>query len=84
MYSYQKAFLSQDTFLIEDTIRNNIVNYSMGGALDEARYKDAIIQSPNRLRRSLSGLTATQALVKFPVIIIVICLLVLYQQIQHI
>ena len=36
--------------------------------------KDAIIQSPNRLRRSLSGLSATQALVKFPIFIIVFCL----------
>lgn len=36
--------------------------------------KDVIIQSPNRLRRSLSGLSATQALVKFPIFIIVFCL----------
>ena len=43
--------------------------------IDSDSLKDAIIQSPNRLRRSLSGLSATQALVKFPVIIIVFCLL---------
>ena len=33
--------------------------------IDSDSLKDAIIQSPNRLRRSLSGLSATQALVKF-------------------
>jgi len=42
--------------------------------IDSASVKDAIIQSPNRLRRSLSGLSATQALVKFPIFIIVFCL----------
>ena len=42
--------------------------------IDSNSLKDAIIHSPNKLRRSLSGLTATQALVKFPVVIIVICL----------
>lgn len=42
--------------------------------IDTNSLKDTIIQSPNKLRRSLSGLTATQALVKFPVIIIVFCL----------
>ena len=39
------AHVPQNVFIYDDTIRNNIVNYSMGGALDEARYKDAIIQS---------------------------------------
>lgn len=42
--------------------------------IDSGSVKDAIIQSPNRLRRSLSGLSATQALVKFPIFIIVFCL----------
>lgn len=42
--------------------------------IDTSSVKDAIIQSPNRLRRSLSGLSATQALVKFPIFIIVFCL----------
>ena len=42
--------------------------------IDTSSFKDAIIQSPNRLRRSLSGLSATQALVKFPIFIIVFCL----------
>ena len=42
--------------------------------IDTNSLKDTIIQSPNKLRRSLSGLTATQALVKFPVIVIVFCL----------
>ena len=44
------------------------------GNIDSGSVKDAIIQSPNRLRRSLSGLSATQALVKFPIFIIVFCL----------
>ena len=43
--------------------------------IDTNSLKDTIIQSPNKLRRSLSGLTATQALVKFPVIVIVFCLI---------
>ena len=43
--------------------------------IDSNSVRDAIIQSPNKLRRSLSGLSATQALVKFPVIIIVFCLI---------
>ncbi|MAD56324.1 MAG: hypothetical protein CL974_02120 [Euryarchaeota archaeon] len=42
--------------------------------IDTNSLKDTIIQSPNKLRRSLSGLTATQALVKYPVIVIVFCL----------
>jgi len=42
--------------------------------IDSDSVKDAIIQSPNRLRRSLSGLSPTQALVKFPIFIIVFCL----------
>ena len=42
--------------------------------IDSGSVKDAIIQSPNRLRRSVSGLSATQALVKFPIFIIVFCL----------
>ena len=42
--------------------------------IDSDSVKDAIIQSPNRLRRSLSGLSATQVLVKFPIFIIVFCL----------
>jgi predicted RND superfamily exporter protein len=42
--------------------------------IDSGSVKDAIIQSPNRLRRSLSGLSATQALVKFPIFVIVFCL----------
>ena len=42
--------------------------------IDSGSVKDAIIQSPNMLRRSLSGLSATQALVKFPIFIIVFCL----------
>lgn len=43
--------------------------------IDSNSIKEVLIQSPNKLRRSLSGLTATQALVKFPVVIIVFCLL---------
>ena len=43
--------------------------------IDSNSVRDAIIQSPNKLRRSLSGLSATQALVKFPVVIIVFCLI---------
>ena len=43
--------------------------------IDSNSIKEVLIQSPNKLRRSLSGLTATQALVKFPVVIIVSCLL---------
>tara|TARA_B100000427_G_scaffold297306_1_gene277583 strand:+ start:5524 stop:8448 length:2925 start_codon:yes stop_codon:yes gene_type:complete len=43
--------------------------------IDSNSVRDAIIQSPNKLRRSLSGLTATQVLVKFPVVIIVFCLI---------
>ncbi len=43
--------------------------------IDSNSVRDAIIQSPNKLRRALSGLTATQALVKFPVVIIVFCLI---------
>lgn len=43
--------------------------------IDSNSVRDTIIQSPNKLRRSLSGLTATQALVKFPVVIIVFCLI---------
>ncbi|MBC64548.1 MAG: hypothetical protein CMB15_02810 [Euryarchaeota archaeon] len=43
--------------------------------IDSNSIREALIQSPNKLRRSLSGLTATQALVKFPVVIIVFCLL---------
>jgi len=42
--------------------------------IDSYSVKDAIKQSPNRLRRSLSGLSPTQALVKFPIFIIVFCL----------
>jgi len=42
--------------------------------IDSDSVKDAIKQSPNRLRRSLSGLSPTQALVKFPIFIIVFCL----------
>ena len=38
--------------------------------------KDAIIHAPNRIRRSTSGITATQALVKVPVLTIVLCLVV--------
>ncbi len=43
--------------------------------IDSNSVRDAIIQSPNKLRRAFSGLTATQALVKFPVVIIVFCLI---------
>ena len=43
--------------------------------IDSNSVRDAVIQSPNKLRRSLSGLSATQALVKFPVVIIVFCLI---------
>ena len=42
--------------------------------IDSDSVIDAIKQSPNRLRRSLSGLSPTQALVKFPIFIIVFCL----------
>ncbi|MCP2503381.1 MAG: hypothetical protein NLN66_04900, partial [Candidatus Thalassarchaeaceae archaeon] len=38
--------------------------------------KDAIIHAPNTVRRSLSGVSGTQALVKLPVLTIVLCLLV--------
>ncbi len=42
---------------------------------DSNSVRDAVIQSPNKLRRAFSGLSATQALVKFPVVIIVFCLI---------
>ena len=59
-----KSTDSQDRYSFKERIEN----------IDSGSVKDAIIQSPNRLRRSLSGLSATQALVKFPIFIIVFCL----------
>ena len=59
-----KSTDSLDKYSFKERIQN----------IDSGSVKDAIIQSPNRLRRSLSGLSATQALVKFPIFIIVFCL----------
>ena len=59
-----KSTDSLDKYSFKERIQN----------IDSDSVKDAIIQSPNRLRRSLSGLSATQALVKFPIFIIVFCL----------
>lgn len=59
-----KSTDSQDRYSFKERIQN----------IDSESVKDAIIQSPNRLRRSVSGLSATQALVKFPIFIIVFCL----------
>ena len=59
-----KSNYSLDRYSFKERIEN----------IDSGSVKDAIIQSPNRLRRSLSGLSATQALVKFPIFIIVFCL----------
>ena len=44
--------------------------------IDSNSVKDAIIHAPNTVRRSLSGLSGTQALVKLPVLTVVLCLLV--------
>ena len=43
--------------------------------IDSLSMKDAVIRAPNKIRRSVSGMSATQALVKFPIVIIVFCLL---------
>jgi len=59
-----KSTDSLDKYSFKERIQN----------IDSDSVKDAIIQSPNRLRRSVSGLSATQALVKFPIFIIVFCL----------
>jgi len=59
-----KSTDSLDKYSFKERIQN----------IDSDSVKDAILQSPNRLRRSLSGLSATQALVKFPIFIIVFCL----------
>ena len=59
-----KSTDSLDKYSFKERIQN----------IDSGSVKDAIIQSPNRLRRALSGLSATQALVKFPIFIIVFCL----------
>ena len=45
-------------------------------SMDADTLKDAVIHAPNKIKRSLSGVSATQALVKLPVVTIVICLLV--------
>ena len=59
-----KSTDSLDKYSFKERIQN----------IDSGSVKDVIIQSPNRLRRTLSGLSATQALVKFPIFIIVFCL----------
>ena len=59
-----KSTESLDKYSFKERIQN----------INSDSVEDAIIQSPNRLRRSLSGLSATQALVKFPIFIIVFCL----------
>jgi len=43
--------------------------------IDSLSMKDAVIRAPNKIRRSVSGMSGTQALVKFPIVIIVFCLL---------
>jgi predicted RND superfamily exporter protein len=43
--------------------------------IDSNSVKEAIILAPNKIRRSLSGLSASQALVKFPIFVIVFCLI---------
>lgn len=45
-------------------------------SMNSESVKDTIIHAPNSIRRSLTGISATQALVKLPVITIVLCLLV--------
>ena len=42
--------------------------------IDSNSVKEAIILTPNKIRRSLSGLSPSQALVKFPIFVIVFCL----------
>ena len=53
-----------------DSVRNYVKN------INTESIKDTIIHSPNTVRRSLSGISGTQALVKLPVLTIVLCLLV--------
>ena len=43
--------------------------------IDANSVKETVIRAPNKIRRSLSGISATQALVKFPIVIIVLCLI---------
>ena len=44
--------------------------------IDLNSVKDTVIMTPNKIRRSMSGMTGTQALVKLPVFTVVLCLLV--------
>ncbi|MDC3281755.1 MMPL family transporter [Euryarchaeota archaeon] len=43
--------------------------------IDSLSMKGAVIRAPNKIRRAVSGMSGTQALVKFPIVIIVFCLL---------
>lgn len=44
--------------------------------IDLNSVKDTVIMTPNKIRRSMSGMTGTQALVKAPVLTVVLCLVV--------
>jgi len=44
--------------------------------IDLDSVKNTVIMTPNKIRRSMSGMTGTQALVKLPVFTVVLCLLV--------
>ncbi len=39
------AHVPQNVFIYDDTIKNNIINYSMDGYIDDKKYQDVIIQS---------------------------------------
>ncbi len=39
------AHVPQNVFIYDDTIKNNIINYSMDGYVDDKKYQDVIIQS---------------------------------------
>ena len=44
--------------------------------IDMVSVKDSVIMAPNKIRRSMSGMSTTQALVKLPVLTVVLCLVV--------
>ncbi len=44
--------------------------------IDMVSVKDSVIMAPNKIRRSMSGMSSTQALVKLPVLTVVLCLVV--------
>ena len=67
--------ITSSSFKDSLTVRINKTQESMR-SIDADAVKDAVIHTPNKIRRSLSGISASEALVKFPVLIIVLCLLV--------